>query len=100
MPVLSNAEGIEDGDLRSSILDPQLPTNRFTRALNTSEGSLGQLINNPELYKNLNQAILNINCLTRELQPVVRDARVLTDKLARHPGAIVTDAVSPGPGIK
>jgi phospholipid/cholesterol/gamma-HCH transport system substrate-binding protein len=74
--------------------------NRFSRGLNSREGSLGQLINNPDLYNNLSQAAANVNKLTRQLEPIVHDARVLTDKVARHPGVIITDAVSPGPGIK
>ncbi|MCC7086446.1 MAG: MCE family protein, partial [Pirellulales bacterium] len=41
-------------------------TNRFTRALNSREGSLGQMINNPELYNNLSQAAENFNRLTQE----------------------------------
>ncbi len=74
--------------------------NRFTRSLNSREGSLGQLVNNPELYNNLSQAALNINRLTQQLQPILCDARVITDKVARHPGEILRDAVAPGPGLK
>jgi phospholipid/cholesterol/gamma-HCH transport system substrate-binding protein len=74
--------------------------NRFSRALNSREGSLGQMINNPELYNNLSQAAENINKLTRELQPVICNAKVFTDKIARHPGVIITDGLKPGPGIK
>ncbi len=74
--------------------------NRFTRSLNSREGSLGQLVNNPDLYNNLSQAALNINRLTQQLQPILCDARVITDKVARHPGEILRDAVAPGPGLK
>jgi phospholipid/cholesterol/gamma-HCH transport system substrate-binding protein len=74
--------------------------NKFSRALNSREGSLGQMINNPELYNNLSQAAENINKLTRELQPVICNAKVFTDKIARHPGVIITDGLKPGPGIK
>ena len=31
---------------------------------------------------------------------MVEDVRVFTDKIARHPGVIVRDAVKPGPAIK
>ncbi|HZZ26433.1 MAG TPA: MlaD family protein [Pirellulales bacterium] len=74
--------------------------NKFSRALNSKEGSLGQLVNNPELYNNLSQAATNVNRLTRELEPIICNVNVITDKVARHPGVIVTDAISPGPGIK
>ena len=74
--------------------------NRFTRAMNSREGSLGQIINNPELYNNLSQAALNVNRLTRELEPILCNVNVITDKIARHPGEPIRDAISPGPGLK
>jgi phospholipid/cholesterol/gamma-HCH transport system substrate-binding protein len=74
--------------------------NKFSRALNSKEGSLGQIVNNPELYNNLSQAAANVNRLTRELEPIVCNVQIITDKVARHPGVIVTDAISPGPGLK
>ncbi|MDZ4817870.1 MAG: MlaD family protein [Planctomycetota bacterium] len=73
---------------------------QFSRALNSKEGSLGQLINNPDVYQQLNQAAENINELTKRLRPIVEDARVFADKIARHPGVILTDAVKPGSGTK
>jgi len=57
----------------------------FSRALNSREGTVGRLIGDPELYENLNQAVLNIEDLTRQLRPVVRDARIFSDRIARHP---------------
>jgi phospholipid/cholesterol/gamma-HCH transport system substrate-binding protein len=73
---------------------------QFTQALNNQQGTLGQLVNNPELYQHLNRAAKNVDELTRQLKPIVDDARVITDKVARHPGVVITDAVRPGPGIK
>jgi phospholipid/cholesterol/gamma-HCH transport system substrate-binding protein len=74
--------------------------NKFSRALNSKEGSLGQLVNNPELYNSLSQAAANVNRLTRELEPVVCNVQIITDKVARHPGVVLTDAIAPGPGLK
>ncbi len=73
---------------------------QFSQAVNQSEGTLGQLIHNPELYQNLNRTIRNVECLTRKLEPIIDDARVFSDKVARNPGVIVRDAVRPGPGLK
>jgi len=72
----------------------------FSRALNDQQGTLGQLVYNPELYQRLNRAARNVEDLTRQLRPIVDDARVLSDKVSRHPGVIVRDAIRPGPGIK
>jgi len=72
----------------------------FSRALNSQEGTLGQLVRNPELYYRLNRAAQNVDELTRQLQPIVADVRVITDKVARHPGVVLRDAVRPGAGIK
>lgn len=73
---------------------------RFTDRLNDSEGTVAQLLNNPDLYYNLNNTVLNINQLTKDLRPVVGDIRVFTDSLARHPGGVLRDAVRPGAGTK
>ncbi len=73
---------------------------QFAQAINQREGTLGQLIHNPEMYQNLNRTIRNVEHLTRKLEPIIDDARVFSDRVARNPGVIVRDAVRPGPGLK
>ena len=65
----------------------------FGKAINDSQGSLGQFVHNPDLYQRLNSAAANIEELTYRLQPVVDDARVISDKLARNPGRIIRGAI-------
>jgi phospholipid/cholesterol/gamma-HCH transport system substrate-binding protein len=79
----------------------------LAQALNSREGTLGQLIHNPELYSNLNQLSCNanfvlerINDLVARLRPVIEDARVFMDKIAREPGRLIGGALNKGPGIK
>jgi len=80
----------------------------FSRNLNSSQGSLGQLINDPQLYQNLNRTVANINQtmanvneLTRRLEPILNDARVFSDKIARHPEVLgVRGAIAPQSGAK
>ncbi len=72
----------------------------FSQALNRKEGTLGQLVNNPDLYQHINAAACNIEALTRQLRPIVADVRVFVSKLAEHPGIFLRDAVKPGPGLK
>lgn len=73
---------------------------QFTRAMNNRQGSLGRLIHDPTLYDNLNRTVTQVRGLTRKLEPILDDARVFSDKVARHPGVIVRDAVRPGRGLK
>ncbi len=58
---------------------------RFGRLVNNPEGSLNKIMSDPDFYQHLNQAISNVEHLTKELRPIVKDARVFTDKIARHP---------------
>ena len=60
----------------------------FSRRLNSNEGSLGQLINDPELYNNVRDAAANIRNVTSRLEPIINDLRVFTDKIARDPGRL------------
>ena len=95
---LKNLEGLtgplgEKGNELASNLDSGLERldellghlNEFGRAINGRDGSLGQLVHSRELYDNLNSTVRNVEHLTRELKPIVRDARAFSDKIARHP---------------
>jgi phospholipid/cholesterol/gamma-HCH transport system substrate-binding protein len=70
------------------------------KRIDDGEGTLGALMNDRQLYDRLNRAARNIDEVTDRLKPIVNDARVITDKMARHPGVIIRDAIKPGPGIK
>ncbi len=73
----------------------------FGKKLNRGEGSLGQLMRNPDLYQHLNGAAKNIEKITCELQPILADARVFSDKIARHPELLgVRGAIQKSPGTK
>lgn len=60
----------------------------FTDRLNSGDGSLGKLINDPELYQNLNKAATNIRQLTTDFKPIVNNFNVFSSKLARDPGLV------------
>jgi phospholipid/cholesterol/gamma-HCH transport system substrate-binding protein len=64
------------------------------------DGSLGALLNDRQLYDRLNRAARNVEQVSRDLKPIVDDARVISDKVSRHPGVILRDAIKPGIGIK
>ncbi len=74
---------------------------QFGQALNSDTGSLGRLMHSPELYENLNRSVRNIERAARQLQPILSDVRVFTDKIARDPGRIgVSGALRRRTGIK
>ena len=67
---------------------------QFSTALNNREGTLGQLLHDRELYDQINSSVSNIEHLTNRLRPVIEDARVFTDKIARDPGRLGVQAPS------
>ena len=92
-------ERLERGSENLELLLAQMYA--FSQALNGEEGTLGRLIRDPQLYENLNQAVANIERVSRDLKPVVRDARVFSDKIARHPELLgVRGAVEQRSGTK
>lgn len=72
----------------------------FGKQLNSNQGTVGQLLNDPALYQQLNEAAANINEVSQRLRPIVEDVRVLTDRVSRNPGIVIRDAVQPGAGTK
>jgi len=60
----------------------------FGKSLNDSQGTVGMLINDRELYDRIQRTAENIEYLTRRLRPIVDDVRVFTDKIARDPSRI------------
>lgn len=73
----------------------------FSKSLNNPNGTLGRLMNDPQLYESVLQSIENVEELTIKLRPIVDDARVFSDKIARHPEVLgVRGAIQRNPGIK
>jgi phospholipid/cholesterol/gamma-HCH transport system substrate-binding protein len=66
---------------------------QFSTALNNREGTLGQLLHDRQLYDQINASVSNIEHLSRRLRPVIEDARVFTDKIARNPGRLGVQGV-------
>jgi phospholipid/cholesterol/gamma-HCH transport system substrate-binding protein len=65
------------------------------------DGSIQQLASNPELYRNLNNSAVSLSVLLANMEPILRDVRIFSDKIARHPEVIgVSGALNPSSGIK
>ena len=83
---LGKLEGLGDSLENLDVLIGELTT--FSKSLNSPNGTIGQLVQNRELYDRLNRAVGNFEMLTRQIEPVVRDARVAMDKVARNPSRL------------
>lgn len=77
--LIGNIEGAtEKLDL---VLDELLT---FSQRVNDSEGALGKLLSDPELYDEVLDTVKTVKRLTRKIEPILEDARVFTDDLARN----------------
>lgn len=74
---------------------------RFSRTVNTPDGSLTRLARDPALYRNLNESASSLSLLLKNLEPVIRDLRIFSDKVARHPELLgVRGALKGSAGVK
>ena len=62
-----------------------LQISEFTTTLNSTDGTIGRLANDPTLYEKIESTLDEIRELKRQLEPVVANAQVFSDKIARHP---------------
>lgn len=53
--------------------------------LNNSDGTLGRLVRDDELYEKLSSAVANIEQVTRDARPIVDDIKVFAQKIADDP---------------
>ncbi|MBL8850314.1 MAG: MCE family protein, partial [Planctomycetaceae bacterium] len=75
--------------------------NTFARIVNSEDGSIHRFASDPELYENLNESAESLNLLVRSLDPILRDVRIFSDKVARHPELLgVSGAMRGSSGLK
>lgn len=75
--------------------------NRFARVVNQKDGSLQKFVSDPSLYNNLDRSSQSFAVLVKNLEPVMRDLREFSDKVARNPELLgVGGAVRPSNGLK
>lgn len=79
----------------------------FTRSINNSEGSVGMLIHDRQLYdqaiitiQDVRRVVANVEYMSRKLRPILDDVRVFTDKIARDPGRLARGALKRETPIK
>jgi phospholipid/cholesterol/gamma-HCH transport system substrate-binding protein len=75
--------------------------NAFAKMVNTEDGSLQRFAADPELYENLNESAAALSSLVQSLDPVLRDVRVFSDRIARHPELLgISGAIKGSSGLK
>ncbi|GEM_PF-5689475 len=57
----------------------------FTETLNRHDSTLGLLMTDREMYDKLRSTMERVNELPRQLEPIIFNAKVMTEKLAQHP---------------
>lgn len=62
---------------------------QLSARVNQGQGTLAKLIEDDQLYYSLINTLQNVELLTRRLQPIVEDARIATDKIARDPARLI-----------
>ena len=97
-PVSQNSEALVANAVNAmSNLDAlSVDLQKFSNRLNNSRGTIAELVDNPQIafrvdqtLKSVQTASSNVAVLTQKLQPILGDARVFSDKIARHPGSLI-----------
>lgn len=63
--------------------------NQVANRINNGQGTFAKLVDDPQLYYSLVNTLQNIEVVTRRLQPIIEDARVASDKIARDPSSMI-----------
>jgi phospholipid/cholesterol/gamma-HCH transport system substrate-binding protein len=75
--------------------------NTFAHVVNSEDGSINRFAKDPELYENLNASAESLNLLVRSLEPILKDVRIFSDRVARHPELLgVSGAINGSSGLK
>jgi phospholipid/cholesterol/gamma-HCH transport system substrate-binding protein len=73
----------------------------LVRQFRTQDGTIQRLMRDPAIYQNLQDATSVLADALAELQPILENLSVFTDKIARHPGELgVQGVISRDSGLK
>lgn len=96
--------GVMVAKLESSLtsLDSLLAElNQFASLVNKPNGTLQRFATDPSLYDNMDRSTQSVAVLLKNLEPVLRDLREFSDKIARNPELLgVGGAMRPSSGLK
>jgi phospholipid/cholesterol/gamma-HCH transport system substrate-binding protein len=73
----------------------------FAHLANSENSTFRALATDPSLYRNLDRSAESLSLLLTNLEPVLRDMRIFSDKIARHPELMgLGGALAPSDGSK
>jgi ABC-type transporter Mla subunit MlaD len=85
------------GKVNSSLTDVQ----SLLKAIDRENGTIRKLISDPSLYNNLDRAAMALQRLFPQVDQILKDVGVFTDKIARHPERLgIGGAIRPDTGLK
>lgn len=72
-----------------------------SKGLAEGDGTFQRLAKDPTLYRNLNSSAAQLSVLMKNMEFVLRDVRIFSDKIARHPELLgVSGAIKGSSGVK
>lgn len=75
--------------------------NHFAKLVNSQDGTLQKFAADPSLYDNLDRSSQSMAVLLKNLEPMIKDLREFSDKIARNPEILgVGGALRPSNGLK
>lgn len=101
---LANRSEAMAGKLDSTLTDlatVAAELKEFSELLDNEDGSVQKLLSDPQLYQHLTQSAATLAVLLRNVDPILRDMRVFSDKVARHPEIFgLSGALKGSTGVK
>ncbi|MCH2202704.1 MAG: MlaD family protein [Fuerstiella sp.] len=85
---LARQSGQLVSDLATSMRNVQAMTADLatvSHSMTVENGSLRKLLTDPSMYQNLDRTASSLSLLLQNLEPVVSDLQIFSDKIARHP---------------
>lgn len=75
--------------------------NRFAQLVNKPNGTLQKFATDPSLYDNMDRSSQSLAVMLKNVEPVLRDLREFSDKIARNPELLgVGGAMRPSSGLR
>jgi phospholipid/cholesterol/gamma-HCH transport system substrate-binding protein len=75
--------------------------NHLAKLAAHEDGTIRRFATDPALYQNLNQTAESLAVLMQNVEPILRDVRIFSDRVARHPEILgISGAMVPSSGVK